>query len=295
MPQREQLRRRRRERIRARRLGVTQHRHAFDAIVRSDDRLNWVVEGDSWFAYPRQWLLFGPNSNLIDQLFANWVGSGKVNALCLAANGDTAQDMFDGAQLSRLERVLDEHGGAISAVLLSAGGNDLLGREVFETLVRPNPAPQSIEGFLHLDRLEAVLDQVEQSFDRACASIAQRAPGATVYVHSYDIAKPADRPATFFGGIEFTGPWMFPALDEAQVPEDQWTPIVGYLIERFVQRLHLVQGRANVAVQIIDLRGQLVPGSEADWADEIHPSPEGFQKLAEVLLNRLEADFPRLS
>lgn len=295
MPQREQLRRHRRERIRARRLGVTQHRHAFDAIARSEDRLNWVVEGDSWFAYPRQWLLFGPNSNLVDQLFANWVGTGKVNALCMAANGDTAQEMFAGSQLAHLESVLDEHGARISAVLLSAGGNDLLDKKIFETLVKANPAPQSIEGYLHLDQLETLLTSVAQAFERVCAAIALRAPNATVYLHSYDIARPADRPATFFGGIEFTGPWMFPALVDAAVPEDQWTPIVAYLIEQFVQRLHRLQSGADLPVKIIELRGQLTPGSEADWADEIHPSPAGFKKLADVVLGQLRADFPGLS
>ncbi|MEM1229896.1 MAG: SGNH/GDSL hydrolase family protein [Pseudomonadota bacterium] len=295
MPRREPERRKQRERFRARRLGVTQHRHAFDAIAESEDRLNWIVEGDSWFAYPSRWLLFGPNSNLADQLFKRWVGTGKVNALCLAANGDTAQEMFSGSQLERMRSVLRRHGPAISAVLLSAGGNDLLGEAPFASIIRPAGAPRSIEDYLDLEALRGLFDRIEAAFDTLCMTVAEHAPAATVYAHSYDLAMPANRPATFFGGIRFTGPWMYPALHRQGVPEDQWLNIVAYLIEAYLALLGRVRARSAVAVEIVDLRGQLRPGNEDDWADEIHPSSEGFARLADALAGRLTTDFPALA
>jgi len=49
-----------------------------------------VSEGDSWFAYPRKYILAGPNNNIIDHIVSAIKGKDKANLIRLASSGDEA-------------------------------------------------------------------------------------------------------------------------------------------------------------------------------------------------------------
>ena len=104
---------RQRKRLQAKVTGVTNNLDAFEWVAKNEDRINIVVEGDSWFAYPKEWLIFGPNSNVIDNIFARLTGKGLVNTLCIAANGHTAKEMLSGKQLQSLTQLLKKRGALI--------------------------------------------------------------------------------------------------------------------------------------------------------------------------------------
>ena len=64
------------------------------------NRLHMVAQGDSWFAYPKKWILAGKPSNLIDHL-STWT-KGKANFYSMASNGAEAVDMLSGKQKHEL-------------------------------------------------------------------------------------------------------------------------------------------------------------------------------------------------
>ena len=85
-----------------------------------------LAEGDSWFAYPRRFLIFVKDANIIDHL------AEKPNLIILnsSKNGDEAAEMVSGDQkrayLKRISKM------DFNLVLFSGGGNDIVGRYDFD-------------------------------------------------------------------------------------------------------------------------------------------------------------------
>ena len=71
------------------------------------DRVNIVAEGDSWFAYPKKWFVFGPPSNLVDHI-SDWTHK-KANFYSMANNGDEIVDMLSGDQKHELIKLLKKN------------------------------------------------------------------------------------------------------------------------------------------------------------------------------------------
>ena len=64
------------------------------------DRLNIVSDGDSWFAYPSEWMPIGGKVNLIDYISS--ATRGKANFLDMASNGDELVDILSGKQKHKI-------------------------------------------------------------------------------------------------------------------------------------------------------------------------------------------------
>ena len=70
------------------------------------NRVNVVAEGDSWFDYPRKYVIAGKPANIIDHV-QRW-GFRHINLLRLASNADEATEMLSGGQRHRLTKLLHE-------------------------------------------------------------------------------------------------------------------------------------------------------------------------------------------
>ncbi len=71
----------------------TRNFQEFDTMLEAfPERTNIIAEGDSWFAYPPEWFIYGEPSNLIDYL-SKYTRT-KANFLSLASNGDEAVAML---------------------------------------------------------------------------------------------------------------------------------------------------------------------------------------------------------
>src|SRR5262249_27672043 len=89
-------------------------------------RVKLLAQGDSWFAFPLP--LLAGTRNLIDAISTR---KGTV-AIDLSRFGDTAENMAKGDRYARMRTILAGGDGEepipVAAVLLSAGGNDLVDR-----------------------------------------------------------------------------------------------------------------------------------------------------------------------
>jgi hypothetical protein len=217
-----------------------------------------VSEGDSWFQYP---VLL---RDVIDQLEAD-------NAVfCLAGTGDTLDNM---QRASALTSAIVEH--RPHAVLLSAGGNDLLGRFRLYNLIRPFEPGLPPKAY-PLPAYEAVLAQeIGVKYRRLLGAIRAVAPGTPVLLHGYAYALPREM---IWLGLPMRARGIIdPALQQA---------IVRVLLDRFHALLAALAADPELPhVTLVDCRRAV----GRQWADEMHPNNNGFAAVAALFRAALPA------
>ena len=296
MPPSAQRMRQLRRRQRALDRGITTYVDAFRWVAgrKSSPRINILVEGDSWFAYPRDWIFVGENSNLINNIFDKLTGRGLVNTLCLASNGDTAEEMLSGAQLRKLTRLIESLGEKLDLLLFSAGGNDVIGPDDLSPLLRDFEAGFTARDCIDEAALASKLEIIVGAYQTLLDLRDTFAPNMKIICHTYDILEPSDEGAELFGGIEVAGPWLLPTLREKGIPEALHVPLVRILLETFRDHLVALQATASVGFFVVDTQGTLRVGHASDWLNEIHPTPSGFKRIGAKIYAQMRAAFPEL-
>jgi hypothetical protein len=245
-----------------------------------------VAEGDSWFDYPLNDVL-----RLLEDDHAYDVES-------VAHKGDRVEEMaYGGGQLEELTRRLEKllrRGVVPKAVLLSGGGNDVAGGE-FGMLL--NHARSAVRG-LNEQVVTGVIDQrvrfayvtILSAITHVCEQrLGRRLP---ILVHGYDYPVPDGR--GFLGGWWFLpGPWLEPGFREKGFDDlQERIALARQLIDRFNTMLQGVVGMSEFAhVTYADIRGTLSVGADYKrwWANELHPSPRGFERVTERFVAALAA------
>ncbi|MEA2931848.1 MAG: hypothetical protein QOI56_633 [Actinomycetota bacterium] len=235
-----------------------------------------VAEGDSWFDYPLHDVL---------RYLEDRHGYDVESA---AHAGDSVEQMaYSNGQLEEFLRRIEKlarRGVVPRAVVLSGGGNDLAGPE-FAMLL--NHVDSSIAGLSDAvlrgvidERLRTAYVVILSSVTRACESRLGRT--LPIVVHGYDYPVPDGRGVGGVFGF-LPGPWLEPgfrAKGFARLEERRALCVV--LIDRFNRMLAEVVAIAGFEhVHHLDLRGTLTSANyKADWANELHPSPKGFETVA---------------
>ena len=239
----------------SRRVRLTRYRERRE---RNPDLMHLVSEGDSWFQYP--FLL----QDVIDQLNRDHA------VYCTAAAGDMLTDMV--AQDEVVAAVLAEKPAAI---LISAGGNDLLGK--IQTLLEPFDSRRKPEDYLG-PTFGAFLEALATDYRRFLLRLVEHAATAPIFCHSYDYALPRR------GGRWLGRPMASIGITDATLQRT----IVGMMVDRFHAAMaSIVQETSFVGrVTLVDCR-RSVP---ADcWHDELHPNDRGYALVAD----RFRAAFKR--
>ncbi|SDX93946.1 Astacin (Peptidase family M12A) [Ruegeria halocynthiae] len=225
--------------------------------------LKIVSEGDSWFQYP--FLL----KDVIDHLSKNHA------ILSLGAAGDTLDDVFTQNEL--VTAVLAERP---DAVLLSGGGNDLLGGGNLATIVRP--FTPGLDALGHItSAFDIILAEVTRLVRNIANGVAAAAPGTPILTHTYDHAIPDD------------GRWLGrPLQARGIVDTGLQREIIEILIDRWAQALFNLAREPGLSgkLHIVDCRG-LIPDN--GWEDELHPDSKSFAKAAqqfEAMIQRVTRD-----
>ena len=247
-----------------------------------------VAQGDSWFDYPTSW-------DLID-----WLKSYGHDIDDLGVAGSTLNDIVYGPvpknwlgisqsdDISRsaelINRIQDKQP---HAVLLSGGGNDVAGEEFFSFINNAfsslsNPNRVVVDGVVNETALKAYSDLIDLIDAKA------QSMGYTIHIflHGYDYPWPDGRGFSMFNLV---GPWFDPTFNKKNYPYDEEGvtavnelkirhDIVAKFIDSFNDMLKQLQDRYPNFVHYVDLRGTLQTRDE--WANELHPKKEGFEKLA---------------
>ncbi len=263
-----------------------------------------LAQGDSWFAFPLP--LFAGTRNLIDAISTRK----RTVAIDLSSIGDTAENMAKGERHAQMRAILaggGEEAIPVAAVLISAGGNDLVDRigELVGTITR------AVQRATRAERAPAarVLAEAHRQVMAALAAgaagdiyddviaylrtlIEAREGGpsakAPVVLHGYCHLTPRDAPALEFP-IRF-GPWIWKKLTPSTPAQQQ--AIARNVIDEFNRRLGLrdaatcstcvpCRTTARCSVSLRDLE----PTSW--WHDEIHLGSAGWELVARRLFDPL--------
>lgn len=230
--------------------------------------------GDSWFQYvPHPTDLNKQIAKLFKQtLFLKEGVAGRDSAMWKAA-------------LPRVQREIGTY--RFHAILLSAGGNDVVGSELAE-FVKEATQPQSpgstpwgeipepVFDHIRLDTFGIALRYAMKDIGAVIQCRDLYSPMSRILVHTYDYIWPTG--IGFKLGPIKTGPWVKPYLDKVGLTDPAKQRIVtNWLIDQFARELRaLVSQNANMT--LVDSRGVLK--TRQQWENEIHPTGAGFEAIA---------------
>lgn len=240
------------------------------ALQESGESVDVLALGDSWFHYPF--------NNLLTPLHA---ALDRPTIYAIGDNGARADELCRGAWLARFRWMLQQH-PTIRLVCISAGGNDFAGvGDLDERILRGNcSTARDVPDCYRAGEPEGVLAAVGDAYRRMIDEVAALRPGATVLVHNYDYAIPDGRTLP---GLRS---WLALPMDNAQVPtegaprEGLRRELVRDLIDRFtltLDALETTDPAASVPVELVWSAGTLADGG---WANELHPRPLAFARIA---------------
>ena len=153
----------------------------------------------------------------------------------------------------------------ILAVLLSAGGNDLLGD--VGLLIE--------HGNLSREAVGIAMDGIELGYRRIISAVREH-HDCPIHAHTYDY--PISDP---YGGLFRMGPWIGNRLIAAGVAPHRHEGIIAQLVDGLANRL-----RQNDDLIVHETRGTLKPGKwrrfgwQPMWRNEMHPTRDGYKRLA---------------
>lgn len=240
----------------------------FAASIRQfPKRLVLISEGDSWFSYPL-------NANIADYIEM----MSDFSMLRLEHNGDEAREILGAGsdQLKKLRYYLKNY--PVEALLMSAGGNDLVSGEL-KRMLNVRVAGAAWQSAVKLDVLTTVLDEIVESYERLLDARDALRPNCVLFAHSYCYFQPTGRKATGPFGLGSAGPWMKPVLVAKGIdPVAEGPQVARYIVDELHARLQSLAASRKRFV-VVDTRSAL-PVDDVHWADEIHPSGTGFRRLA---------------
>jgi hypothetical protein len=217
----------------------------------------------------------------------------------LAQPGDTIRRMSDISRNTDLDNWLSMSFGAYNwhALLISGGGNDVIDHamEIVPASSVPQPAGKATDEYIDPVRLEETLAEVREGY-RRIVELRDRddspCPGVPLVTHTYDLATPRDAPARFL--VPLLGPWLFPAMAAARIPESRWNDVSDFILgalgeciaglEDELPNFHVVPTQGTLTRAVAG-----TTDDSNDWANEIHPNRRGFRKLADLLAEPLES------
>lgn len=278
-------------------------------------RWRFLCEGDSWFTLGD--LNPFASANLLQHL--------RFSEMCWAVNcatpGDTLSRMVDMNADPHLRSLLANSPRPVvrrwDAILLSAGGNDLIDaigtpparrdgspiaqdRRLLRTPAEWGPPSDGVARYLSPAGWQRFADYLRANLRALVAlrdSAGSQSNGVPIFMHTYALATP--RNAGAGAGL---GPWLFPALVRFGVPVDEW-PRLGAHLQRQLARL-LGDCAADAAafpnLRVFEsLDGlDIVPatpgaaGNSGDWSNEIHLNADGCAKFGAAWSTRIEAAMP---
>ena len=258
----------------------TNPRKYFNELPMHGARPKLLFEGDSWFSIPDLMHIPAQLDHMLD-----------ASVLCVAAPGDTLVKMAEGAQLSTLKWLIHDviDGQRWDAILLSAGGNDIIGEGMQYFLKNTDPSSDQVEDYINQEVLSDCVALMDARLNAIVAlrdaSIAN--PSTPILIHTYSYLTPRNVAHKVLAwGV--SGPWIYPYMANKGIVDCALQKaIVVYLLDRFHALLSDIEQRPNANVHVIDTRLALPRLACAErgrqskyWYDEIHPTSKGFALLA---------------
>lgn len=227
--------------------------HKYRRRIKNWDGVKVVAEGDSWFQYP---LLL---KDTIDQLID--LKNFKYAIYGLSEAGDLLSNIVREDEITEaIERENPD------VLLISGGGNDMVGNGRMATLVHEFSANRKPENYPN-KKFAEFLAELERLYRQLFTRVLSSRPHLKILCHGYDNA------------IAQNGPWLGKPLAQLNITNKTLQKkIVAEMIRRFNEVLKKIAKDFPGAVYHVDC--QKVIGTVSKWHDELHPKNEGYLKVA---------------
>lgn len=239
-----------------------------------------LAQGDSWYDYP------------FYDILQDLEGIYQWKIQSAAKAGDTLNNMvYNQDQLStfilRMKR-LHEQKDDPKAILISGGGNDVAGPELSLILNNALSGLPKLNDAIVTGVIDIRLRTSYLTFIKELNVISQQVLGKRIpiLIHGYDYAVPDGR--GFLGGWgPLPGPWLKPSFDWLGYPAPEKNiETVHTLIDRFNAVLAQIPnepGYENVCyVKVVGTLSSTwnAEDYQKDWGNELHPTKDGFRRIA---------------
>jgi hypothetical protein len=271
------------DRMAAHQREVERLRAAMAARPEAQPPLMILAHGDSWFNYPL-------NGNSVElpprdtDIIAHLkkMGSPPPKILNISHFGDATTDEMGLPKQQRLIEALQNPknwlDGKPDAILFSGGGNDIAGDPFCIYLNYKDSGSSGLDS----DRFAGRLASMRASYLDLFLFRDRYASGVPIFGHCYDYARPMQPHPPC------TGPWMKPSLTFAGWNIEEGAKIIADALDRFKGMVDKLEASGAYDFTVVQTHNTLV---KTDWANELHPHPPGFAKLAEVFLAKLRDHF----
>lgn len=233
-----------------------------------------LVIGDSWVWYP------------VDNL-ARELGSlfPSETLVVIGKNGAEAADWSQSTRKA-IDFGFEMFASSCKALILSGGGNDVAGQDDFLRLLQPDCSGfTTVSECWRQTQPRAVITGIMNAYREVIVRFRAYNPHAPVVLHNYDNAWPTGK------GLFGPADWLKVPMDIAKV---QGTQLRRDIFKSLITALGDAQDDLALkgglgAIIAVQTAGELPEtGQEGWWANELHPTPKGFRRIAQ---NRL---FPPL-
>lgn len=244
--------------------------------------LNCLGIGDSWFNYPDPEGLIPlvNDTGVLSQL--EELGSVRPSILNMAHYGDATTQEMGLAKTQKLVSAMQRY--SFDVILMSGGGNDIVGDSFILWLNHALSVGGDPRLAVDAERFNDILSVIRASVENLVLLRNMYAPSAPIFLHAYDYAYPSGV------GVCMIGPWLRPALRFMGWSDDtQNFNIVKDCLDRLANFYRGMAADPANNIVYVDTHGVLDRG---DWANELHPNPAGFKKIANVWATVLRSKFP---
>lgn len=260
-----------------------------------------LVAGDSWLNY------IGYAHNFPQAALGTCLAQQGFEVVNLAQSGKSLAKMAanDLDALCAKFRGLVQQGKTPAAILLSAGGNDVIDKILLSYVLpfrhgaggldeAPTLALMDGQAGAMRAQVRKILDRlgkdccVEVGVDRLSEPVRVPVP---VLWQAYDHPIPDGR--SVFGPPENPRSWLYPSLlERGYVTLDSRFALMREVVDRYNRMLAGIAAEDTYRGRFVhaDLRGTLLhtlagDAYQREWANEMHPTPAGFEKLAQRLVD----------
>jgi hypothetical protein len=238
-----------------------------------------LAYGDSWFWYP--------NNNLMTPINNLWHGNKTL--LVKGKNGAELRDLVGGTPRlwEDFRFAMSGYKSSIRCLMLSAGGNDFVGIQNLQALLRADcRTAQTVDDCFdpgdpanNIERQPwRMLRTIAHDYQALIDFVRSVNPTLPILLHDYDYSIPSG--IGFGGHVEGLfglGDWLKKPMDLRGVPVPLQSQIVNRLIRDFSAVLSaLADPKQNNHVRLVHTAGTLF---KFEWANEMHPTPAGFARL----------------
>ncbi|MEO6131590.1 MAG: caspase family protein [Saprospiraceae bacterium] len=229
-----------------------------------EDRPIVIAEGDSWFLYPKPGV-----RDTLDYIMQEY------RLLSLAEAGDEITDYLKkGDLLEAVDLYKPEY------VLISGGGNDILGPEIKQILNNNVINGKLATDYLVVDEFNKKLNFLSDGYQSLFKKIIALVPNVIIFVHGYDYVRSNPDENTIKHG------WANRYMKGAGIQQPELRKLViTYLVDQFNDMLREFENQYKTNVIYVNNRSTVL---ENEWMDEIHPNNIGFQKVANNFLAKMK-------